>query len=164
MTIEQLASDKNILAIARTYAGEYADDVIQDALIVMLEMDKDKLEKIQSDGAMLYYMHGVISNLSKQIHKKNQIADSNLMYGLELSHVPEIEADTSLEEKAMDILDILYPEDSKEYPYDRNLFLLYCELGSVRKVQDTTGINYCSVYRTVKEVRDEIRTHLMGYM
>ena len=164
MDIADLANNKQLLSFARIHAGEYADDIIQDALLAMLEMPKEKLQQVQDDNAVLFYAQQVVFNMSRGMYKKNRIADLNLIHGLELSHVPMDETEDDqliLHERAIEILYKLYPDNSKEYPYNRELFLLYCELGSCRKVQEATHINYCAVYRTVKIVKDELRERLM---
>ena len=46
------------------------------------------------------------------------------------------------------------------YWYKRELFKLYIECGSLRKVESAVGINYSSVYNTVREVKQNIKDKL----
>lgn len=46
------------------------------------------------------------------------------------------------------------------YWYKRDLFKLYLECGSLRKVEAEVGIDHCSVRNTVNEVKKEIKENL----
>lgn len=152
MDISALANDESAKKFAQSRCGEYADDIFQDALLVMLELPKDKADKIESDNATPYYFRQVISNLSNRMFRANEIADSKLITGIDILN--DIEDISSYNPS----VPIQITERLKElHWYERDLFLLYCELGSVRKVEKRTRINYVSVYRTIKKVQDELR-------
>ena len=46
------------------------------------------------------------------------------------------------------------------YWYKRELFKLYVECGSFRKVEKEVGINYLSVFHTVKDVKNRLKDKL----
>lgn len=173
MNISELANDQSAKDFARMYAGEYADDIFQDALLVMLQLPKKKAEKIESDNATPYYFRQVIYNMSKSMFKNNRIADSSVVPLSYIEHqlVDETEKDINdIECEGNDIESFIVTDytninlPSKAIDklnemrwYDRDIFLLYSELGSLRKVEKQTGINYVAIQRTVKKVQNELR-------
>jgi DNA-directed RNA polymerase specialized sigma24 family protein len=63
--------------------------------------------------------------------------------------------------KTLLVMEQMRVEDNKVgtgCPYRTIIFNYYLELGSVRAVADYTGINFMSIQRTIKEVKQIIRT------
>lgn len=170
MDISALAKDESAKRFAQTRCGEYADDIFQDALLVMLELPKEKADKIEADNATPYYFRQVICNLSNRMYRANEIADSKLITGIDILNDIEDEKQIEVKQKGNDInsyLDRGY-DDLNVHPdivdklnrmsmHDRETFLLFMEVGSCRNVEAVTGINYVSVHRTIKKVQDELR-------
>jgi hypothetical protein len=62
--------------------------------------------------------------------------------------------------QATKTLERLKKEDNQKgsgFPYRTELFKLYLQMGSTRKVQDNVGVNYCSVSKTVKQIKEQIK-------
>ena len=159
MTIAQLATDTRLRAFARKYAGDYADDLIQDAILVLLQLEKGRVEQIHEQGHLRAYAQQIIYRIIHGNGKSETITDIHHITGSEFDHVqdePAHEPDPRFEltNKALQRL----------YWYDRDLFLLYSEMGSCRQVAKATGINHISIHRTIKKVRDELRADIMGGM
>jgi len=171
MNISELARDKDAKDFARYHAGEYADDIFQDALLAMLELPVDKVRQIEKDNAILYYFRQVIYNMSKAMFRNNRVADSSTCSLSMIETSLSTDCDTfEFEYEGNDIDSMISDEyRNTKLPkgivdklnemrfYDREVFLLYCQLGSFRKVEKQTGINYVAIHRTVKKVQDELR-------
>lgn len=159
MTIAQLATDTRLKAFARKYAGEYADDLVQDAILILLQLEKGRIEQIHEQGSLRAYAQQIIYNIRHGNGKSETITDIEHITGAEFDHLqdePTNEPDPRIERTAKAL--------QKLYWYDRDLFLLYSEMGSCRQVAKATGINYISIHRTIKKVKDELRADIMGSM
>jgi RNA polymerase sigma factor (sigma-70 family) len=159
VTIAQLATDTRLKAFARKYAGEYADDLIQDAILVLLQLEKGRVEQIHEQGSLRAYAQQIIYNIRHGKGKSETITDIEHITGAEFDHIQDeqpIDPDPRT--------DILNKSLKRLYWYDRDLFLLYSDMGSCRKVANVTGINYLSIHRTIKKVRNELRADIMGSM
>lgn len=157
MTIAELATDTNLRSFARKYAGEYADDLIQDAILILLQLEKGRVEEIHENGSLRAYAKQIIYNIRHGKGTSETITDINHMTGITLDHITC--SDTTEDDPRIDLLN---KGLAKLYWYERDLFILYCQLGSARKVEEATGINYISVSRTVKKVKHELRTYIVG--
>lgn len=159
MTIAQLATDTRLKAFARKYAGDYADDLIQDAILVLLQLEKGRVEQIHEQGSLRAYAQQIIYNIRHGNGKSETITDIEHITGTEFDHLQDDESedpDTRITAATRAI--------QRLYWYDRDLFLLYSEMGSCRQVAKATGINYVSIHRTIKKVKDELRADIMGSM
>lgn len=176
MNLEELAKDESAKKFARIHAGEYADDIFQDALVAMLELPQSKAQKIEEDNAVPFYFRQVIYNLSNRMYRPNGIADSRMITGIDIEIEDEPKSiDTYQEGNDIDsYIDRGY-KNLKVHPevirklnslsmHDRETFLLYMEIGSFRKIEKLTGINYVSIHRTVKKVQDELRPILNRHL
>ena len=156
MTIAELATDKNLKAFARKYAGDYADDLIQDAILILLQLEKGRVEQIHEQGSLCAYAKQIIYNIRHGKGNSDTVTDIHHITGLGLEFIAD---DEPSEDDPRIIL--LRQGLSHLYWYERDLFTLYCQLGSVRNVEEATGINYVSVSRTVKKVKHELRTFIV---
>jgi RNA polymerase sigma factor (sigma-70 family) len=159
VTIAQLATDPRLKAFARKYAGEYADDLVQDAVLILLQLEKGRIEEIHEQGSLRAYAQKIIYNIRHGNGKSETVTDIDHITGAEFDHIqdePTNEPDPRIERTSKAL--------QKLYWYDRDLFLLYSEMGSCREVARVTGINYVSIHRTIKKVKDELRADIMGSM
>lgn len=171
MNISELAKDESAKQFAVIHAGEYADDIFQDALLAMLELPESKVKQIEKDNAIPYYFRQVIYNMSKAMFRNNRVADSSTCSLSLIESSLSTECDTFDFEHDGNDIESMISDDYKNAKlpkrivdklnemrfYDREIFLLYSELGSFRKVEKQTGINYVAIHRTVKKVQDELR-------
>lgn len=157
MTIAELATDKKLKAFARRYAGEYADDLVQDAILILLQLEKGRVEQIHEQGHLRVYAQQIIYNIRHGNGKSETIVDIEHITGAEFDHIQD--------EETSEVDPRINPTNKalqKLYWYDRDLFLLYSDMGSCRKVAEATGINYISIHRTIKKVKHELRADIMG--
>lgn len=176
MNVEELARDESAKQFARIHAGEYADDIFQEALLAMLELPNSKAKKIEKDNATPFYFRQVIYNLSNRMYRPNGIADTRMITGIEIE-VEDEPYNIDIHEDGNDINSYIergynnlkvHPEVVRKLNslsmHDRETFLLYMEVGSFRKIEKLTDINYVSIHRTVKKVQDELRPILNRYL
>ena len=156
MTIAELATDKSLKSFARKYAGDYADDLIQDAILILLQLEKGRVEQIHEQGSLCAYAKQIIYNIRHGKGNSETVTDINHITGIGFEHIT---ADETTDEDER--FDLLNQGLKRLYWYERDLFTLYCQLGSARKVEEATGINYVSVSRTVKKVKHELRAYIV---
>lgn len=159
MTIAQLATDARLKSFARKYAGDYADDLIQDAILILLQLEKGRVEEIHEKGSLRAYAQQIIYNIRHGNGKSETVTDIEHITGSEFDHIqdePYHEPETDPRFKAVNT------KLKSMYWYDRDMFMLYCDMGSCRKVANATGINYLSIHRTIKKVKDELRADIVG--
>ena len=148
--IDALATDTEIKAVAVRYGGSDADDIFQTALERMLTLPKETVEQLKEDNGTRYYFRQIVYRLCMERHRKPSHSH--------LEHDPESdEYDPTQDEQ----LQAIHKELETMHWYDRDLFLLYMQLGSSRKVQANTGIHYRAVCATVNKVKHELRDRLL---
>jgi RNA polymerase sigma factor (sigma-70 family) len=142
---------------------ENGEDVFQEVILAILEMPDTKLKAITDGGYMVFYaltMAGRIGGFQNKLSKYYNAKRERLIDVIKESHAgsvnPTEQICASIEiekiEKAL----------SKMHWYDRELFRLYMEEDSYRKVQALTGIHYTSVRVTVEKVRTKLKK-ICGY-
>lgn len=149
--IEQLARDEQVRQVAARYGGEYAEDIFQDALIRMMGLPSEKVAQLEEDGGTRYYFRQVVYHLCMERHRGKTEA--------RLTH--EDVQDEPIDNTDSERIRAIENELEHLHWYDRDLFLLYVKLGSSRRVQDNTGINYQAVCATVNKVKNELRNRLL---
>lgn len=149
--IEQLARDKEIKGVAVKYGGEYADDIFQDALIKMMELPTEKMQQLIEDNGQRYYFRQVVYHECMARHRQRTEEELNTH---ELTYEEEDNSDNER-------ITAIQKELNTLHWYDRDIFTLYVKLGSSRKVQEDTGINYQAVCATVRKVKHELRDRLL---
>lgn len=159
MTIAQLATDTRLKSFARKYGGEYADDLIQDAILILLQLEKGRVEQIHEQGSLRSYAQRIIYNIIHGNGKSDTITDITHVTGFHFDNIEDEQTEQD-DDRLSKIKTVL----KRMYWYDRDIFLLYMDMGSCREVAKATGINYTSIHRTVKKVRNEIRADIMGSM
>lgn len=150
----KLVNDKSLNSLAYRLAGEDKKDLIQELALIICEKEDKELKKIAEYFSfwcvrVMINMTGARGNFTKKysnayINYEDAIFDYKQEYDADLDVV--IDA----------IEDIL---DGMKW-YKRDLFKLYLECGSFRKVEKEVGIDHSSVYLTVKEVKQTIKDKL----
>jgi len=148
-------NDENLKTLADRLAGNFAEDIIQEVAIEICSKTDAECEKLS--GYFNFWCSRMIMNMSgkrgliRNYKKRNEvqllteiIADSGKEYDHEIDEAYY---------RTMEIIDGLHW-------YDRELFLLYRQEGSFRNVEKRVGINYQSVYNTVKKVKKHIKEQL----
>ena len=149
-----LLTDPSLNSLAYRLAGDDKADLMQEMALLILEESDEKIEKIAN--YFNFWCVRVMINITgkrgsftkkyskKYINAEDWYFDSQQDYDNETDEVLE---------KVDDIL-------KHVYWYKRDLFKLYLECGSLRKVEAEVGIPFVSVYNTVKEVKKTIKESL----
>ena len=145
-----LLKDPSLNSLAFRLAGEDKNDLIQELALIICEKTDSELARISDYFnfwcvRVMINMTGTRGNFTKQY--RHHYIDVN-----DLNFDSLIEYDGNIDE----ILDRVDEILKSTYWYKRELFKLYVECGSLRKVQGEVGINYSSVYNTVREVKQTI--------
>jgi DNA-directed RNA polymerase specialized sigma24 family protein len=148
--IDALATDTEIKAVAVKYGGTDADDIFQTALERMLTLPTETKAQLIEDNGTRYYFRQIVYRLCMERHRKPTHAS--------LEHDPEADDYDPTDDNR---IAAIRKELESLHWYDRDLFLLYIELGSSRKVQASTGIHYRAVCATVNKVKNELRDRLL---
>lgn len=144
-------NDVSLNTLARRLAAADRLDLIQELALIICEKDDNELSKIE--GYFNFWCVRVMINMTGNTggfakkYRPKQIQPDDARFDFELEY------DHSLDETLSKVDSIL----SGLYWYKRELFKLYVQCGSFRKVQKEVGINYLSTYHTVKEVITEIK-------
>ena len=145
-----LIKDPSLNSLAFRLAGEDKNDLIQELALIICEKTDNELVRISDYFnfwcvRVMINMTGTRGNFTKQY--RTPFIDVN-----DLNFDSLVEYDGNIDE----ILDRVDEILKSTYWYKRELFKLYVECGSLRKVQGEVGINYSSVYNTVREVKQTI--------
>lgn len=176
--IEHLTKVKYIRNTCKIAEG-LSDDLFQHIWVMILELDHERLETIYNKGYLQFYIYRMIVNEHKNPNNKflKQLGrECKLDYvldGQKKMHnrgedfrysggaIENIsfedgeynkDADCEFERSVKQINNEL----DKMYFYDREVFKLYLEHKSVRKVEAKTGIKYGAVHQTVTKVKKRI--------
>jgi len=149
-----ILNDPSLNSLAYRLAGKDKDDLIQELALLICEKTDEELSKVSEYFnfwcvRVMINMTGARGSFTKQYKTKYiNPEDVNFNYGLEY--------DASIDDMLDRVDDIL----EGVYWYKRELFKLYVECGSYRKVEKEVGINYLSVFHTVKDVKQKIKKRL----
>lgn len=117
------------------------EDLYQELALAVLETPDEKIQRIQNTNGARFYLVGILCNM---VHSSK----SRFYYNYKKPYIPQ----EYPEQSDYSILDNI----EKLYWFDREIFKLYADKGSLRAVQKETGINYGTVNNIVKEVRKKL--------
>lgn len=169
-------------------AGHLSDDLFQHIWVKILELDYCKLEQIYSKGYLQFYIYRMIVNEAR--NKNNPFLKNNTIveyliedrrlvrqskysktneYGLnewssEIDRFTDdvekynIENDKQFEIKLEKVKSTL----DKLFWYDKKIFELYLEHGSLRKVAKETKIGYGAIHQTVTKVKKQLNENIIS--
>ena len=133
-------------------------DVFQDVLLAYLELDDCKALQIFDGGYIEWWCIRVAMNINsntgkvgKHLNRKNEVYGA-MPYILDKRYY-EIEGQID----ATINLNNIKKELDEMYWYDRELFKIYMQEGSLRKSEKATGIPYISIRATVNKVRNKLK-------
>lgn len=151
-------------------------DLYQEMLVILIEYSAEKIIAIKcqrcfvvrilsnmwnSSTSPFYYKyrkerreHITESHYGEKDYKGNNINHEGLNNGNYANALP-ITDKTEVDEEDERLAKV-EKELNGMYWYDQNLFRLYVEEGSSRKVQNKTGIHYVSVSKVVRKVKEQL--------
>lgn len=133
-------------------AGQLADDLFQEMVLIILQYPSEKIEQVKCPRCFVVKILSNMWNSSTspffyKYRKRNSDVTSENMPFQDLQN----DAWKDI------VLKKIEQELNGMYWYDRELFKLYIEKGSARKVQKAAGIHYVSVHNTVHKVKQKLR-------
>lgn len=157
--VEQIANNPEYREICGKVCGghELADELYQETMLTLLEYDNKKLSGIYERDQMRWFVVGLMmrqfqSNTSPFYRKFRQHSALGSTGEFELIPDPGSDYDHTIDELIDAVEDIL----EKENWYDRELFKLYIQEGSYRKLSALTMIPYKSIGNSVKALKERI--------
>ena len=147
-------------------AGHLSDDLFQHIWVKILELDHVKLEQIYSKGYLQFYIYRMIVNEARNPNnpflvalKKDSVMAYNYGYIERINgYEYDIESDIEFETKLQKVKENL----DKLFWYDKKIFELYIEFGSLRKVSAKTGIKYGAIHQTVTKVKKQLNENIIS--
>lgn len=136
-------------------AGDLADDLFQFIWVRILELPKEKIKTIYKKGYLQFYICRMIINESRNKTNpflKNIRLKSDPIIEQEIEDY-DIELDKDFEFITSKVKDGL----NELFWYDKKIFELYVEFGSLRKVAAQTGIKYGAIHQIVNKVKRIIK-------
>ncbi len=139
-------------------AGHLSDDLFQHIWVKILEFDQVKLEQIYLKGYLQFYIYRMIVNEAR--NKNNSFLKSHKHIEFEFTFAEEYdkEQDAQFETNLIKVKSNL----EKLFWYDKKIFELYIEFGSLRKVSAKTGIKYGAIHQTIKKVKKQLNENIIS--
>jgi RNA polymerase sigma factor (sigma-70 family) len=139
-------------------AGHLSDDLFQHIWVRILEFDHVKLEQIYLKGYLQFYIYRMIVNEAR--NKNNPFLKNHKHIDLEFNFTDEYdkEQDNEFETNLKKVKSNL----DKLFWYDKKIFELYVEFGSLRKVSAQTGIKYGAIHQTVRKVKKQLNENIIS--
>lgn len=151
--INEIHEDGSLQQACRNININMAADLYQEAILRLMELGHEKLNKIYSGGYIHFYAIRLVVNESKGKSKLNR------QMGREDSITSTLPHKTYNISDRIDDRDLLLKvkmELKKFSKMDQEMFRIYHKLGSYRKVEKETGIPYCTVRYWVNEMKEHI--------
>ena len=160
---------KNII-IEQVYTSQWLDDVIskmhpedlrsdlkQEAIMILLEMDEDRLKEMQESGMIKFFTIRTVINMIKSDRSKFFVMFRNFQ---ELPTIPD-----KIEEEYTECpeipLDTIF-DNTREDLYERDMLFHYCYSfdGNALAMARGTGIPYKTVIRTLINAKNRVKCYL----
>lgn len=151
--ISEIHRDGKLEQACKKINFSMADDLYQEAILRLMELGHDRLNEIHKGGYIHFYAIRLVVNESKGKSKLNR------QFGREDSitdTLPHRTYDISDRIDDKDLLLKINTEIKKFSKMDQEMFRIYHKLGSYRKVEEATGIPYCTVRYWVNEMKEHI--------
>ena len=156
--INEIHNDGNLEQACKKININMAKDLYQEAILRLMELGHDRLNEIYSGGYIHFYAIRLVVNesknkskLNRQLGREDSITDT----------IPHRTYDISDRIDDRDLLSRVNNELKKFPKMDQEMFRIYHKLGSYRKVEEATGIPYCTVRYWVNEIKEHIE-HKFG--
>tara|TARA_B110000285_G_scaffold203670_1_gene239978 strand:+ start:14363 stop:14923 length:561 start_codon:yes stop_codon:yes gene_type:complete len=152
---------KKWISIVKSFgAGEVAEDIVQEAYIVLYKYT-DKQSIIQNEkinqGYMFYTLRSVYFQYNK-IKKRIKITSFD-----DEEFTTQISDSNQMDEQVgyYDFLKILDKEIDGFNWYDRKLWKLYSQTDmSIRKIASETNISWVSIFNSLKNIKNKLKSSL----
>ena len=155
-----LLADDELRELAVRICHRFADDLIQEAAMVILEMDEQKWTKVNDGGYVRFYI--VRTMMTMATSPRSTFARTHGLFAHN-KQVPDIADDADgydwEQEDDMTIIEALL--DSYHW-YDKEVLRLWIQEGSYRKVAAKTDIPFKSIGNSVRRTLDQLKEDYYG--
>lgn len=166
-----VSEDERFYDAAKTISrgnGHFTDDLFIHCIEELMKNSTKRLNKLVDQGKLIAFFIMILKNqlhsntssffrlYRHDEHKKNRNYEDYSVY-FENTETTGIIPDHEIPTEYEFIWDNVKDKLDELYWYERDLFILYHDLGTYQKVQDATGIPYFSLSQTIREVKDFLR-------
>jgi DNA-directed RNA polymerase specialized sigma24 family protein len=155
-----LCADDELQQLAIRICHSHADDLIQEAAMVLLQMDDSKWQKVNDGGYVRFYI--VRTMMTMATSPRSTFARTHGLFAHN-KQVPDIADDADgydwEQEDDMTIIETLL--DSYHW-YDKEVLRLWLQEGSYRKVAEKTDIPFKSIGNSVRRTLDQLKEDYYG--
>ena len=155
-----LCADDELQQLAIRICHSHADDLIQEAAMVLLQMDDSKWQKVNDGGYVRFYI--VRTMMTMATSPRSTFARTHGLFAHN-KQVPDIADDADgydwEQEDDMTIIEALL--DSYHW-YDKEVLRLWLQEGSYRKVAEKTDIPFKSIGNSVRRTLDQLKEDYYG--
>ncbi len=159
--VESIAKDKEYTNMCSKICPDYTDDLWQEALLILLEYDKDKLIGIYKNGRLKFFVCKILMNQAHSstspFHKKYRMRED--LYVSDITYESYDFSKDKLIDNCLSEISIYGAENDNNW-YRSELFKLYMQEGSMRKLSNKTGIPVMSIQRSLNEFKTDIKQRL----
>lgn len=139
-------------------AGCLSDDLFQHIWVKILELEPTKIESIYSKGYLQFYIYRMIVNEAR--NKNNPFLKHHRHIDVEIIFIDEYDKESDSEFETT--LESIKSNLDSLFWYDKKIFELYVEFGSLRKVANQTGIKYGAIHQTVTKVKKQLHENIIS--
>ena len=155
-----LLADDELRELAVRICHRFSDDLIQEAAMVLLQMDDAKWQKVNDGGYVRFYI--VRTMMTMATSPRSTFARTHGLFAHN-KQVPDIADDADgydwEQEDDMTIIEALL--DSYHW-YDKEVLRLWLQEGSYRKVAAKTDIPFKSIGNSVRRTLDQLKEDYYG--
>jgi hypothetical protein len=149
-----ILNDHSLNSLAYRLAGEDKEDLKQELALIVCEKTEQELEKME--GYFNFWCVRVMINITGSCGSFTKIFTQPKLNTEDAIFDQQLEYDHYTDERLNEVDNAL----QDFHWYKRELFKLYIECGSFRKVEEAVGIDHSSVYKTVTEVKKTIKERI----
>tara|TARA_R110002096_G_scaffold390091_3_gene584522 strand:- start:1120 stop:1728 length:609 start_codon:yes stop_codon:yes gene_type:complete len=157
--IVDLLGDQSLKDLAQKLTSEYAEDLIQEVALLLLEMSEEKWDEINKGGYLRFYVVRTIITMGTS--PRSSFARKYELFQNK-GEITELADEPNTSDEKEKLFNELEKALDGLYWYDAEILKAYVNEGSYRKVQQKTGIPFRSVGNTVKKVIEQIKKEIYG--
>ena len=137
-------------------------DLEQEAVLILLEKDPDKIAKMHQQGYLRFYIVRLIINLYRG--NNNQFAKKYRHHDERVEIDPETQSELNDYDPLLDDLWAIAQSEMDSwakdgaFPYDKELLNLLMQTGNMKAMSRETGIPYRSIIYSIEQAKAKIKS------
>ena len=150
-------NNKMLLEITRNITKKFDNNDLFQSVVEQLLKQKDKFDEIPDDKKKYFFIRVVSNNFHSKTSRYHYENRKGFSESLELNEQIYQTADD--EEMEYPTIQWVHKQLDEMNWFDRDIFLLWMELGSLKKVSKKTKIPHNSVGRYIKRVKIKLNNN-----